>query len=353
MNDGDEGSGEIAHAEQLIAHAQELRHRVRQDRHRPGYHFLPPEGWLNDPNGAIYWNGRYHVFYQHYPCGGYMPVDPDYNPFGLELPVGSKHDMGVGVCWGHAYSADLVHWTHCPVALEPTPSGPDRDGCYSGVTVDADGQPTIVYFGLPDGICLATSSDRDLRFSGPNTPPIPYCVLHGRTSVPAITCTTHVSGAPAIAGACCAALDRHSGTCTWAASATRGAATWRFYSLGPTCSTGATGTCSTIGTTTGPPWTPTALVPISFPWVAVTCCCSSLTTGVAPTTISATTRQTGSRPRSTTASTGQTVILARPIPCWTAAAGGCCWRGCASRAARRYDAQPAGPAACRSHRCWI
>lgn len=63
---------------------------------RPHYHFSPPTGWLNDPNGLIYFDGEYHMFYQW--CAN-VKVDSLY----ME--------------WGHAVSKDLVHWEHLPVAL--------------------------------------------------------------------------------------------------------------------------------------------------------------------------------------------------------------------------------------------
>jgi beta-fructofuranosidase len=125
------------------------RAELARDPHRPGYHFLPPANWMNDPNGLIQWRGRYHLFYQH-------------NPF---APVwGSIH-------WGHAASDDLVHWQDLPLALEPTPGGVDADGVFSGCAVDNDGVATVVYTGVRDRAdksrlelpCLATSTDDDLR----------------------------------------------------------------------------------------------------------------------------------------------------------------------------------------------
>ncbi len=115
------------------------------DRHRPRYHFLPPANWMNDPNGVIQWKGQYHLFYQ-------------YNPRGVDKGV--KH-------WGHAVSPDLVHWTHLPIALTPTPDSPDQDGCWSGCMVVNDGVPTAVYTGVRGRAqlpCLATSDDDLLSF---------------------------------------------------------------------------------------------------------------------------------------------------------------------------------------------
>lgn len=65
------------------------------------YHFTPEKGWCNDPNGTIYINGQYHLFYQHYPD---------------DVKWGPMH-------WGHAVSDDLINWNHCEIALMP-----DEDG---------------------------------------------------------------------------------------------------------------------------------------------------------------------------------------------------------------------------------
>ena len=114
-----------------------------RDRHQPRYHFVAPSGWLNDPNGLTQREGVYHLFYQHNPHGAF-------------------HD---GIHWGHATSRDLVTWTDEPIALAPSP-GPDEDGCWSGVLVDDDGVPTLVYSGHREGQlevgCVATGS-ADLR----------------------------------------------------------------------------------------------------------------------------------------------------------------------------------------------
>ncbi len=110
------------------------------DSHRPRYHFQPASAWMNDPNGLIYWKGYYHLFYQ------YVPDDP---------PWESKH-------WGHAISKDLVHWTDLPIALAPTPGGPDQDGCFSGCAVNNNGVPTLIYTGVKGNQqlpCLASSAD--------------------------------------------------------------------------------------------------------------------------------------------------------------------------------------------------
>lgn len=108
------------------------------DPQRPRYHFLPPSGWLNDPNGLIEVGGLTHLFYQHNPHGAF-------------------HDA---IHWGHAVSRDLVHWEHLPIALYPTPDGPDAKGCWSGCAVLDGGVPTLLYTGVhPQVQCLATSDN--------------------------------------------------------------------------------------------------------------------------------------------------------------------------------------------------
>jgi beta-fructofuranosidase len=117
---------------------RELRLALAGDRHRPLYHFIAPANWMNDPNGAFFWKGKYHLFYQYNPNGPFW---------------GTIH-------WGHAASSDLVHWEDLPIALAPSKDGPDKDGCWSGCVVDDGGIPTALYTGLePQTVCLATSDD--------------------------------------------------------------------------------------------------------------------------------------------------------------------------------------------------
>ncbi len=114
--------------------------QLAHDPQRPIYHFVPQSNWMNDPNGLIQWNGVYHMFYQYNPHGAFHST----------------------IHWGHATSRDLVHWEHLPVALAPTPGGPDADGCWSGCALDDNGTPTLIYTGVRDEAqrpCLATSQD--------------------------------------------------------------------------------------------------------------------------------------------------------------------------------------------------
>ncbi|QNI31014.1 glycoside hydrolase family 32 protein [Alloacidobacterium dinghuense] len=131
---------------------------LAHDSNRPQFHLLPAANWMNDPNGPIFWKGKYHMFFQ-------------YNPHAAMW--GDMH-------WAHSMSPDMVHWQHLPMALAPTKGGPDEEGCFSGSAVVLNGVPTFLYTGvksvsaneatLSDGHhnfretqCLATSSDADLR----------------------------------------------------------------------------------------------------------------------------------------------------------------------------------------------
>ena len=105
-----------------------------QDLHRPAYHFLPAANWMNDPNGVIQWQGRYHLFYQYNPDGAYH----------------------ANMHWGHAVSDDLAHWRELPIAIAPTPDSPDQGGIFSGCVVDHDGVPAAIYTGVNDDYSVQT-----------------------------------------------------------------------------------------------------------------------------------------------------------------------------------------------------
>jgi sucrose-6-phosphate hydrolase SacC (GH32 family) len=105
-----------------------LARLAKADRHRPGYHFMPPAHWMNEPHGAIEVDGIHHVFYQ----------------------ANRKGPFWGGIEWGHAVSADLVRWTHLPPALTPTGNPVAPDGIWSGSSVlDDDGSP-VLYFTAGD-----------------------------------------------------------------------------------------------------------------------------------------------------------------------------------------------------------
>jgi beta-fructofuranosidase len=128
---------ELLRIRQMIVNTRSLRRQLLGDPYRPGYHFVALEGLCApfDINAAIFWKGRYHIFY---------------------IFQNEK-----GHCWGHASSIDLVHWRHHPTAFEP---GEGDRGIFSGgAFVDKNGVPTITYWGLDRGVCIATSTDDELE----------------------------------------------------------------------------------------------------------------------------------------------------------------------------------------------
>ena len=145
-----------------------VRSLLAGDPHRPGYHYLPPDGQLQDIDGSLYWRGAYHMLYLRHPdfFRGGQPAH-----------------------WAHASSKDLVHWVDHPYAIKPEPDTYDEYGIWSGGAVDAGGVATVVYTGKPyDGTyenapqlrpevqCVATSTDDNLETwtKHPANPVIPY-----------------------------------------------------------------------------------------------------------------------------------------------------------------------------------
>jgi len=113
---------------------------------RPHFHFTSRRGWLNDPNGLLWFDGEYHLFYQH-------------NPYGWDW--GNMH-------WGHAVSPDLVHWTELPIALYPKEYGDwafsgsgviDRRNT-SGFGIGATPPLVVAFTSTGRGECIAYSNDR-------------------------------------------------------------------------------------------------------------------------------------------------------------------------------------------------
>lgn len=98
------------------------------DRSFPRLHPRPARGWLNDPNGIYYGDGRWHVFFQ-------------YNP------ESARHG---NITWGQMSSTDLLRWEDEGIALRPQPGAPDSHGCWSGIAVLDDGEPVLVYSGVRD-----------------------------------------------------------------------------------------------------------------------------------------------------------------------------------------------------------
>ena len=101
--------------------------------YRPQFHFTPAENWMNDPNGLVYYQGEYHLFFQYNPSG---------NTWG-------------NMSWGHAVSTDLVHWKQLPVAIPHD----DNEHVFSGsAVVDKDNTSGFGTKANPPLVAIYTSA---------------------------------------------------------------------------------------------------------------------------------------------------------------------------------------------------
>ena len=122
------------------------RETVQQGKFRQDYHFMAETGWINDPNGLIYFKGKYHFFYQYNPYSGFWDC----------------------MHWGHAVSEDMIHWEYLPLALAPSEVYDDhlKGGCFSGSAIEHDGKLFLIYTGtcnngngFEQAQCIAYSED--------------------------------------------------------------------------------------------------------------------------------------------------------------------------------------------------
>ena len=141
LHEESEALNNIQQSDAIIGEESMYREALRGQ-----FHFSPKRGWNNDPNGCVFYNGEYHLFFQH-------------NPYGWAW--GNMH-------WGHAVSKDLVHWEELGDKLLPDEMGPMFSGSAvvdwnnsSGFGVD--GKPPLVLFytaaGSPTTQCIAYSTD--------------------------------------------------------------------------------------------------------------------------------------------------------------------------------------------------
>ena len=123
---------------QIQAAQAKLKASVETDPWRLSFHQMPETGWLNDPNGAVQFDGVYHLYHQ------YVPQDPK---------GGATH-------WGHKTSTDMVHFKDEEIFMSPDQAF-DQDGVYSGSAIVLDDKIHFFYTGN-----VKNEGDHDYTFSG-------------------------------------------------------------------------------------------------------------------------------------------------------------------------------------------
>ena len=141
--------------EEYLMESYEVREKMVADKFRPRYHFLPPEGRWNDINGAVFWNGRYHVGYLQKIANG--PNERDFSS------------------WQHVSSRDLLHWRYHKASLREPLEGKNGDYFNSGDVMAGADVPTIIVNMPGKGICIYQAQDDNLdEWIGlPENPVIP------------------------------------------------------------------------------------------------------------------------------------------------------------------------------------
>ncbi len=123
------------------------------DRYRAQYHALPPGVWMNEPHAPFYYNGKYHVFYQHNPAG--------------------PRFTGSMMRWGHIVSDDMIHWEYVKDAV--VPSGVCEKGVWTGGSViGPDGTPWLLI--TAGSVPGNSGSGQNIAYAHPADPDDPYLV---------------------------------------------------------------------------------------------------------------------------------------------------------------------------------
>ena len=153
---GEHRIGDTVHHDGEVRGALFVTDRLYEETYRPQFHFTPRENWTNDPNGLVYYDGEYHLFFQH-------------NPEGINWG---------NMTWGHAVSPDLVHWTQLDHAIYPDEHGT----IFSGSAVfDSENTSGFQSGPHPPLVCVYTYAGEFGTPKRPFTQAIAYSTDRGRT----------------------------------------------------------------------------------------------------------------------------------------------------------------------------